>query len=68
MRNEWWWTHGYLLGVRSGERELRLEKVKEIMDGFGEGLWGHLDKEVRLLGAESMRRFWTHEEMEDMRA
>jgi hypothetical protein len=57
----------YLLECKHGEKEFRLGEVKEIMDGFGEGLWGHLDEEVRLLGAENMRRFWTFKEMEEMR-
>jgi hypothetical protein len=57
----------YLLECKYGEKELRLGEVKEIMDSFGEGLWAHLDEEVGLLGAESMRKFWTLEEMEEMR-
>ena len=53
----------YLRGVMEGEGEVDLGKVKGIMDGFGEVLWEHLDEEVRELGAENMRRFWTVEEM-----
>ncbi|KAL2004808.1 hypothetical protein VTN00DRAFT_3081 [Thermoascus crustaceus] len=45
------------------DQELRLEEVKRLMDGFGEVLWRHLDEEVRTLGAENMRRYWTLEEM-----
>lgn len=57
----------YLLECKYVEKEMRLSEVKEIMDGFGEGLWGHLDEEVRKLGAENMRRFWTLEEVEGIR-
>jgi hemerythrin-like domain-containing protein len=53
----------YLDGCRSGEKELRLEELKVVMDGFGKVLWEHLDDEVKMLGAESMRRFWTKEEI-----
>lgn len=54
---------GYIADVKSGEKELDLRELKRVMDGFGETLWGHLDSEVRNLGAENMRRFWTVEEM-----
>lgn len=53
----------YLDSCRSGERELRLAELKTIMDGFGEVLWTHLDDEVRMLGAENMRRYWTKDEI-----
>ncbi|KIW86169.1 hypothetical protein Z517_01564 [Fonsecaea pedrosoi CBS 271.37] len=53
----------YLDACRSGEKELRLSELKEIMDSFGDVLWAHLDDEVRMLGAENMRRFWTKEEI-----
>jgi hemerythrin-like domain-containing protein len=56
----------YLETCRSGERELRLEELKEIMDGFGKVLWTHLDDEVRTLGAENMRKYWTLQEMNHM--
>jgi len=53
----------YLEACRGGERELRLPELKEVMDSFGEVLWKHLDDEVGMLGAESMRRYWTKEEI-----
>ncbi|OCK78955.1 hypothetical protein K432DRAFT_300900 [Lepidopterella palustris CBS 459.81] len=56
----------YLEECRRGERELRLGELKEVLDGFGSVLWTHLDEEVRELGAENMRRFWTVEEMRRM--
>ena len=53
----------YLADCRKGERELRMEQMKEAMDTFGKVLWTHLDDEVEQLGAENMRKFWTKEEM-----
>ncbi|EME78385.1 uncharacterized protein MYCFIDRAFT_212372 [Pseudocercospora fijiensis CIRAD86] len=53
----------YIAKCRSGEKELRLQELKELMDGFGDVLWTHLDDEVRTLGAENVRRYWTLEEM-----
>lgn len=56
----------YLEACRSGEKELRLEEMKKILDIFGKVLWEHLDDEVKELGAESMRRYWSPEEMKRM--
>jgi hypothetical protein len=56
----------YLKECKSGERELRREELKAIMDSFGEVLWQHLDDEVRELGAENMRKYWTVEEVEQL--
>lgn len=56
----------YLEGCRSGERELRLQELKEVMDGFGAVLWEHMDDEVKELGAENMRKYWSLEEMRRM--
>ncbi|KAH7130488.1 hypothetical protein B0J11DRAFT_430471 [Dendryphion nanum] len=56
----------YVEACRSGERELRLGELKGILDGFGDVLWQHLDDEVKQLGAENMRRFWSVEEMRRM--
>jgi hemerythrin-like domain-containing protein len=53
----------YLDECRSGLRELRLPELKDVMDSFGEVLWAHLDDEVRMLGAENMRRYWSKEEV-----
>jgi hypothetical protein len=57
---------GYLNGCRWGERELRMVEVKEIMDSFGEVLWAHLDDEVRMLGAENVRRYYSKSEIMNM--
>ncbi|KAI9150523.1 DNA polymerase kappa [Paramyrothecium foliicola] len=54
----------YLEACRRGESELRLVKVKEILDSFREVLWKHLDQEVEDLGAENMRKYWTREEID----
>ncbi|KAI9667618.1 MAG: hypothetical protein M1821_000434 [Bathelium mastoideum] len=56
----------YLHACRQGERELRWEELKGIMDGFGEVLWQHLDEEVKELGAEQMRKYWTARELRDL--
>jgi len=53
----------YLEGCKTGQQELRLGEMKEIMDGFGKVLWEHLDDEVKELGAQNMRKYWTIEEM-----
>lgn len=56
----------YLEACSHGERELRMSELKEIMDSYGKVLWEHLDAEVRTLGAESMRKYWTKEEIARM--
>lgn len=53
----------YLGKCRSGEKELRLEEMKEVMNTFGTVLWTHLDEEVHELRAENMRKYWSPEEM-----
>lgn len=56
----------YLRACLYGEKELRFPELKAIMDTFGEVLWSHLDDEVRTLGAESMRKYWTKNEIMGM--
>lgn len=53
----------YLRRCKSRECELELGVLKEKMDSWGGVLLRHLDEEVRELGAERMRRYWTVEEM-----
>ncbi|KAK7732095.1 hypothetical protein SLS57_001075 [Botryosphaeria dothidea] len=53
----------YLEECRRGEDELRMDKLREILDSFGKVLWQHLDDEVKQLGAENMRKYWTIEEV-----
>jgi hemerythrin-like domain-containing protein len=57
---------GYLKKCRSGETELELKVLKDQMDSWREVLWKHLDQEVKTLGAENMRKYWTLEEMRRM--
>ena len=54
---------GYLKTCLYGEKELRMEEMKAIMDSFGEVLWTHLDLEVKMLGAENMRKYWKKDEI-----
>lgn len=56
----------YVEECRKGERELVLREMKGVLDGFGDTLWKHLDEEVKQLGAENMRRYWSVEEMKRM--
>ncbi|KAF2649226.1 hypothetical protein K491DRAFT_698277 [Lophiostoma macrostomum CBS 122681] len=56
----------YVRDCRTGEKELRLSELKGILDTFGTVLWQHLDDEVKQLGAENMRKYWTIEEMRRM--
>lgn len=56
----------YLEKCRSGETELELKVLLTQMDSWGEVLWTHLDQEVKTLGAENMRRYWSKEEMRRM--
>ncbi|KAI1328443.1 hypothetical protein F5Y16DRAFT_369052 [Xylariaceae sp. FL0255] len=53
----------YLRKCLSGEADLEMSVLKEQMDTWGAVLWKHLDQEVKTLGAENMRRYWTLEEM-----
>jgi hemerythrin-like domain-containing protein len=56
----------YLKMCRSGETELDLRTLKIKMEAFGEVLWKHLDQEVKTLGAENMKRYWSLDEMKRM--
>ena len=56
----------YLRECKTGEREVRLSEMKDILDSFGDVLWQHLDDEVNQLKAENMRKYWTVEEMGQM--
>ena len=56
----------YVKDCRTGTRELRMEEMKAVLDKFGPVLEQHLDEEVRNLGAENMKKYWTVEEMRRM--
>ncbi|KAK8026529.1 hypothetical protein PG991_003585 [Apiospora marii] len=53
----------YLTACRSGESDLEMRVLKTKLESWGEVLWTHLDQEVRTLGAENMRKYWTPDEM-----
>ena len=53
----------FLKACLYGEREVRMDDMKVIMDGFGKVLWEHLDLEVKMLGADNMRKYWSKDEM-----
>lgn len=57
----------YLRKCLSGETELQMSVLKTQLDTWGTVLWTHLDQEVRTLGAENMRRYWTLDEMRKVR-
>lgn len=40
----------YVAECKSGERELRLDELQEVLDSFGKVLLEHLDDEVAQLG------------------
>lgn len=56
----------YLKDVQAGREEFDLNRLRERMESWGEVLWTHLDQEVKTLGAENMRKYWTVEEMRRM--
>ncbi|KAI0183528.1 hypothetical protein EV127DRAFT_301592, partial [Xylaria flabelliformis] len=53
----------YLRSCLSGETELQMSALKAQLDTWGTVLWTHLDQEVKTLGAENMRRYWSLDEM-----
>ncbi|CVK94822.1 uncharacterized protein FMAN_13144 [Fusarium mangiferae] len=55
----------YLKACRSGNIEFRFGVLRSKMEPWGKTLLKHLDQEVKTLGAESMRRYWTLEEMDE---
>lgn len=56
----------YLRQCQTGETDFDLRVLKTKMESWGEVLWTHLDQEVKTLGAENMRKYWTVEEMRRM--
>lgn len=53
----------YLKKCRSGEMDFEMSVLKGKMESWGGVLWIHLDEEVKTLGAENMRRYWSKEEI-----
>ncbi|ORY68564.1 uncharacterized protein BCR38DRAFT_134281 [Pseudomassariella vexata] len=56
----------YLRACKTGETEFALAVLKTKLDSWGKVLWTHLDQEVKSLGAENMRKYWTKEEIRAM--
>lgn len=53
----------YLTACRSGESDLDMRVLKTKLETWADVLWTHLDQEVKTLGAENMRKYWTQDEM-----
>ncbi|KAH6603481.1 hypothetical protein Trco_008256 [Trichoderma cornu-damae] len=53
----------YLRQCKSGEKDFEMSVLKDRMESWGGVLWAHLDDEVRSLGAENMRKYWTLQEI-----
>lgn len=53
----------YLRRCRNREVELEMAVMKTKMDSWGEVLWKHLDQEVKTLGADNVRKYFTIEEV-----
>lgn len=53
----------YLQACRQGSKELDMDVMKALMETWGTVLWTHMDQEVKTLGAENMRKYWTAEEI-----
>ena len=54
----------YFKDCQTGKRDFQRHEVQELMDSLGKVLWHHLDEEVKELGAENMKKYWTADEME----
>lgn len=53
----------YVKKCHAGKEDFEMSVLKEKMEGWGGVLWEHLDEEVRMLGADRMRRVWSKDEM-----
>lgn len=53
----------YLRSCKNREADLEMGLLKGKMDSWGEVLWKHLDQEVRVLGADNVRRYFTIDEV-----
>ena len=54
----------YLDEVKVSKRDLRLDELKAIMDGFGPVLFAHLDDEVKQLAPENLQKYFSLEEVQ----
>ncbi|KAH8162528.1 hypothetical protein CIB48_g5727 [Xylaria polymorpha] len=57
----------YLKACLAGETELQMSALKAQLDTWGAVLWAHLDQEVKTLGAENMRRYWSLDDIRKLR-
>lgn len=53
----------YLVACKEGNENFQFSNLQLKMNSWGETLWIHLEQEVKTLGAENMRKYWTLEEM-----
>lgn len=53
----------YLDQVKASKKDLRLDELKVILDSFGPVLFAHLDEEVRQIGPDNLRKYYTLEEV-----
>lgn len=44
-----------------------MSALKAQLDTWGAVLWAHLDQEVKTLGAENMRRYWSLDDIRKLR-
>ncbi|KAI9363904.1 hypothetical protein DFJ73DRAFT_472534 [Zopfochytrium polystomum] len=56
----------YLDACHAGTRELDWGELRALMESWGDVLLQHLDEEVRLLGADNMRKHWSAAEIRAM--
>lgn len=53
----------YLDECKTGKRDFQMAELKQIMESFGDVLWSHLSDEVKQLGPDEMRKYWSLEEV-----
>ena len=56
----------YLEEVKASTKDLRLDELKVILDGFGPVLFAHLDDEVAQLAPDNLRKFYTLDEVKKL--
>ena len=53
----------YIDDCKAGNRDMRMDELKVIMDSFGTVLWAHLQDEVNQLSVDNMRKYWSLDEV-----
>lgn len=56
-------TEAYLRACKAREVDFEMGVLREKLDSWGAVLWKHLDQEVRTLGADNVRRYFTLDEV-----